>query len=127
MSPLRMSKVETASRIALALIEVINNHDIERMINLISKDCSLETSNPAPDGVRILGKEAIRDYWINLFVEKPDLHVKVEEIMGFGLRCLLFWRIEWTDKWGEKAHLRGIDIYKIREDKIDEMLSFVKG
>ena len=122
-----MSRIETASRIVLTLIKAFNQHDIESMISLLSTDCKYETNNPAPDGNRIIGKEGIRKYWNNILNENPDIQVKIEEVMGFGLRCLLCWRYEWTESKGQILHLRGMDVYKIKEDKINEMLSYVKG
>jgi hypothetical protein len=37
------------------------------------------------------------------------------------------WRYEWADAAGKKGHVRGVDIFKVKNDSICEKLSYVKG
>jgi hypothetical protein len=37
------------------------------------------------------------------------------------------WRYDWKDKRGESGHIRGVDIYRLKDSFICERLSYVKG
>lgn len=127
MSPTRMSKIESALRIVLAFNEAFNRHDVAGMMALMSDDCVFENTGPAPDGAVYSGKEAVTRFWHDFFRQSPQAHIKVEDIFGFGERCVMLWRYDWVDAEGEKGHVRGVDIYRVREGGIREKLSYVKG
>ena len=50
MSPIRMSRVESAIRVVLAFNESFNRHDVAGMLKLMSDDCIFESTAPGPDG-----------------------------------------------------------------------------
>jgi limonene-1,2-epoxide hydrolase len=127
MSPVRMSKVESAMRVVLAFNEALNHHDVASMMQLISEDCVFESPNPAPDGTVYSGKEAVTQFWENFFKDSPQAHVEIDDIFGFGRRCILRWRYDWVDVAGNQEHIRGIDIFEVRDGLICEVLSYVKG
>jgi len=54
---MRMSRVESALRVVLEFNEACNRHDVAGMMRLMSDDCILENSGPAPDGAVYSGKE----------------------------------------------------------------------
>jgi predicted SnoaL-like aldol condensation-catalyzing enzyme len=122
-----MAKIEVAMRLVLELHEAFNRHDVAEMMRLMSEDCLFETTEPAPDGAVYSGKEAAARYWRNFFLESPQAHIEIEEIIGFGFRCVLRWRYEWIDAAGTKGHVRGVDIYKVKDGLISEKRSYVKG
>lgn len=127
MSPTRMSKIESATRIVLEFNEAFNRHDVAGMMKLMSEDCVFENTDPAPDGTAYAGKEAVTRFWQDFFRESPHAHIEIEEIFGLGLRCVMRWRYEWMDAAGQKGHVRGVDIFQIRDGLIYEKLSYVKG
>ena len=127
MSPARMSKIESAMRIVLAFNEAFNRHDVEGMMQLMSEDCVFENTTPAPDGTVYTGKEAVTEFWQNFFRESPKAHIEIEEIFGLGNHCIMRWRYEWVEELGAQGHIRGVDIFKIRDGLISEKLSYVKG
>ena len=127
MSPIRMSKIETASRIVLEFNEAFNRHDVEGMMKLMSDDCVFENTDPAPDGTRYAGKEAVTQFWENFFQESPQAHIEIEEIFGLGMRCVMRWKYEWTDTENKKGYVRGVDIFQVREGLITKKFSYVKG
>ena len=127
MSPARMSKIESAMRIVLAFNEAFNRHDVEGMMQLMSEDCIFENTTPAPDGTVYKGKEAVTQFWQNFFRESPKAHIEIEEIFGLGNHCIMRWRYEWVEELGAQGHIRGVDIFKIRDGLISEKLSYVKG
>ncbi len=127
MSPIRMSKIETSMRVVLEFKDAFNHHDVDGMMKLMSEDCVFENTAPAPDGTVHKGKEAEAQFWQVFFRESPHAHIEIEEIFGLGKRCVMRWRYEWEDKSGTKGHVRGVDIFNVREGLISEKLSYVKG
>ncbi|NJC95570.1 MAG: nuclear transport factor 2 family protein [Anaerolineales bacterium] len=127
MSPARMEKVESAIRLVLAFNDAFNQHDVPGMMQLMSDDCVFENTYPAPDGTTYSGKEAVTRFWVDFFRDSPIAHIEIEEIFGMGNRCIMRWRYEWVDDTGEKGHVRGVDIYQVREGLISGKLSYVKG
>jgi hypothetical protein len=43
-----------------------------------------------------------------------------------GDRCVVRWRYDWVRE-GEAGHVRGVDLFRVREGKVAEKLSYVKG
>jgi predicted SnoaL-like aldol condensation-catalyzing enzyme len=127
MSPTRLSRSESAIRIVLEFNEAFNRHDVAGMMQLMSDDCIFENTEPAPDGTVYSGKEEVRQFWQDFFHQSPHARIEIEEIFGFGMRCVMRWRYEWVDVAGKKGHVRGVDIFRVKDDFICEKLSYVKG
>ncbi len=127
MSPARMAKIESAIRVVLEFNEAFNRHDVTGMMQLMSGDCVFENTDPAPDGTVYLRKEAVTQFWQNFFRESPHANIEIEEIFGFGRRCIMRWKYRWVDESGKKGHVRGVDIFQVKEDLITEKFSYVKG
>jgi len=126
MTPIRMEKIESASRIVMSFIEAFNQHDISAMMHFISDDCHFEIASPAPDGATITGKPAIAQYFQDVFTQCPQANLKAEELLGFGIRCILRWRLDWSDPSGNTSHLRGMDLFRVQQDLICEKYSYLK-
>lgn len=124
---MKLSRIESAVRIVLAFNEAFNRHDVTGMMQLMSDDCLFENTVPAPDGTAYSGREAITQFWQQFFHDSPHAHMEIEEIFGLGFRCVTRWRYEWVDGAGEKGHVRGADIFQIKNGRICEKLSYVKG
>jgi hypothetical protein len=124
---MKMSRVEAAMRIVMKYHEAFNQHNIERMMQLLSDDCILESNDPAPDGMKYSGKENLKTKIADLFEKLPNTQIIIEEIYGFGLRCVMCWRCEWIDPTGIKQHSRGVDLFQIKNGFICEKRSYVKG
>jgi steroid delta-isomerase-like uncharacterized protein len=122
-----MSRVESATRIVLEFNEAFNRHDVEGMMKLMSEDCVFENTYPAPNGTVYSGKKAVTQFWQDFFRESPSAHIEIEEIFGHGLRCVMRWKYKWTDATGQAGHVRGIDVFQLKEGLICEKLSYVKG
>lgn len=127
MSPVRMSKIESAIRMVLEFNTALNNHDVTGMMALMSEDCVFENTYPAPDGTRYQGKAAVTRFWEDFFRESPNAHLEIEDIYGFGKRCIMRWRYEWVDANGVEGYVRGVDLYQVDDQGIREKLSYVKG
>ena len=127
MSPIRMARIESGLRVVIAFNEALNRHDATAMMNLMTDDCIFENTDPAPDGTVYKGKDSVTKFWEEFFRQSPNSHIKIEEIFGVGLRCVMRWRYDWEDADGKKGHVRGVDIYQVKEGLIAEKLSYVKG
>lgn len=127
MTPVRMSKLETGMRLVMEFNEAFNKHDAAGMMKFMTDDCIFENTDPAPDGTIYSGKEAVTKFWQEFFRESPSAHIEIEEIFGIGLRCIMRWKYTWVDSTGKEGHVRGVDVYKMRENLISEKLSYVKG
>jgi hypothetical protein len=122
-----MSRVESAIRVALEFKEAFNRHDVAGMMQLMSDDCVFENTAPAPDGSRYSEKEAITQFWQDFFHESPQAHIEIEDIFSPGLRCIMRWKYDWVDAAGKKGHVRGVDIFQVKNGVICERLSYIKG
>lgn len=122
-----MSRLESAIRIVLEFNEAFNRHDVAGMMRLMSEDGVFENTAPAPDGTRYVGKPAITQFWKEFFRASPAAHIEIEEIFGLGDRCVMRWQYDWVDATGKKGHVRGVDLFRIKNGLICEKLSYVKG
>ena len=96
-------------------------HDLDGAIDLITDDCVFDNTGPAPDGTRCIGRDAIRAAWRPIF-EDPAAFFEAEETFAAGDRVVQLWRYSWAD-----GHVRGVDVFKIRDGLVAEKLSYVKG
>lgn len=124
---MKMAKIEAAMRVVLAFNDALNQRDVPAMMALMSEDCVFENTSPAPDGARYAGKAAVTQFWQDFFAAAPEARIQVEEIFGLGWRCVVRWRYDWVDPAGQPGHVRGVDIFTVRDGLISEKLSYVKG
>jgi limonene-1,2-epoxide hydrolase len=122
-----MSRIESGIRVVLEFNEAFNRHDVAAMMRLMSDDCVFVNTHPAPDGTVYSGKEVVTQFWQDFFRESPHARIEIEEIFGFGIRCVMRWRYDWIDEAGVKGHVRGVDLFQVKNGSICEKLSYVKG
>ena len=127
MSPVKMSKIESGIRAVLDFNKACNRHEVQEMMKLMSDDCIFESYEPAPDGRVYSGKEEIAQFWAAFFSEVPDALIKIEDISGFGKQCIMKWKHQWGDASGTQQHIRGLDVFRVEDGLICEILSYVKG
>ncbi len=104
-----------------------NSHDVDEIMAAMTHDCVFESTFPPPDGDRYVGQAAVRKVWEDLFKASPDAHFEAEEQIVSDDRCIVRWVYTFTDDTGLNQHLRGVDVLKVRDGKIAEKLSYVKG
>ncbi|WKZ48634.1 MAG: nuclear transport factor 2 family protein [Anaerolineales bacterium] len=122
MSPIRMSQIENSVRTVMEFNDAFNRHDVQGMMQLASDDTVFENTHPSPDGTLFSGKEAVTQFWSDFFRDAPNAHIEIEEIFGMGNRCVMRWKYSWGD-----GHVRGVDVFKLKDGLIAEKLSYVKG
>jgi ketosteroid isomerase-like protein len=102
--------------------EAFNRRDVDAIMRLMSQDCVFESTSPAPDGGRYVGQAEVRAVWEELFGSSPDAHFDAEEIIATGDLCVVRWRYTFGT-----AHVRGVDLMRVRGGQVTEKLSYVKG
>jgi len=50
-----------------------------------------------------------------------------EEIFAAKDRCVVRWRYDWTGKEGSPGHIRGVDLFRVRDGKVAGKFAYVKG
>lgn len=105
----------------------VNRHDLAAIMALMTDDCVFENTAPAPDGRRYEGQAAVRGFWEGFFQSSPQAHFSVEELFAAGARCVVRWRYRWAASEGQDGHVRGVDLFRVREGKVAEKLAYVKG
>ena len=93
---------------------------------LMSRTCVFENTRPAPDGERVEGHDRIRAFWEACFARSPQAHFDTEEIFAAGDRWVVRWLYSWVRE-GKRGHVRGVDIFRVRDGQVAEKLSYVKG
>jgi ketosteroid isomerase-like protein len=96
--------------------------DVDAVMALMTDDCAFETTAPGPDGVRHEGAQAVRAAWELFFASTPTTTFTVEDAFGAGDRAV---QRCWFD-WGT-GHVRGVDVFRVRDGRVAEKLSYVKG
>lgn len=96
-------------------------------MTLMTDDCVFENTSPFPDGERYEGQTAVRAFWTSFLRGSPGAHFDAEEIVNAGGRCVVRWRYTWAGPDSSIGHIRGVDLFKVREGKIAEKLAYVKG
>jgi len=97
------------------------SHDLDATLALVTDDFAFESTGPAPDGVRVTGRDAARAAWSAIF-EDESATFTVEETFAAGDRVVQRWCYRWVD-----GHVRGVDLFTVRGDLVAEKLSYVKG
>jgi ketosteroid isomerase-like protein len=124
--------LDTATTSAtLAAIErfnvAFNARDVDAVMAAMTDDCLFESTCPPPDGVRYEGQAAVRQVWEGLFSASPDVTFEAEDVFAVDDRCTVRWLMRYTGDNGAAQHLRGVDVFRVRDGKVAEKLAYVKG
>jgi ketosteroid isomerase-like protein len=101
--------------------EAFGRHDVDGVMAAMTDDCVFENT-PPPDGERYEGQAAVRGFWERFFAGSPNARFTEEDSFAAGDHCVVRWRDDWGD-----GHVRGVDIFRVRDGKVSEKLSYVKG
>jgi ketosteroid isomerase-like protein len=124
------AKVEANSAATLTAVErfnaAFNRHDVREIMACMTSDCIFENTRPAPDGTTLVGDAAVRAYWEEFFTRSLQARFETEEIFAAGDRCVVRWVYHWVRE-GKAGHVRGVDVFRVRDGKVAEKCSYVKG
>lgn len=124
-----MPDAETAATLDVVrrFNEAFGHHDANGVMALMTEDCVFENTCPPPDGERHVGQAAVRRFWERFFRETPSAAFETEEIFAAGSRCVARWVYRWRNADGSPGHVRGVDVFRVRDGRVAEKLSYVKG
>jgi SnoaL-like domain len=80
-----------------------------------------ESTSPAPDGRRYVGRAAIGAAWKPIFDDVTS-RFTVEDSFSAGDHVVQRWRYDWGD-----GHVRGIDVFAVRDGQVTEKIAYVKA
>jgi ketosteroid isomerase-like protein len=106
--------------------EGFNRHDADSVEALLTDDTVFEDTCPAPDGRRVEGKKAVGEFWRGWFARNPDAKFEAEEMIISGNRATVLW-VYRKMRNGQPWHIRGVDVFSVKDDKVAAKLAYVKG
>jgi len=106
--------------------EAFNRQDADAVGALLTDDTVFEDTSPAPDGQRIEGKEAVVAFWRSWFARNPGARFEAEEMFVSGDRAAVRW-VYRKIRNGVPWHLRGVDLFTVRDGKVAAKLAYIKG
>jgi ketosteroid isomerase-like protein len=119
------AKQDSTEMDALSVVEAFGTawaqHDLDAALAMVTDDCVFDATGPAPDGTRCVGVDAVRAAWKLLF-DDPNSRFEAEETFQAGDRVVQRWTYNF-----DGGHVRGVDLFRIRDGKVAEKLSYVKG
>ena len=118
---------EQATRTAIDKFnEAFNRHDADGLAAFLTDDTVFEDTSPAPDGRRVEGKAAVVEFWRGWFARNADARFEAEEVIVGGNRATVLW-VYRKMRNGQPWHLRGVDVFTVRDGKVAAKLAYVKG
>jgi len=106
--------------------QAFNRHDADALAALFTEDTVFEDTSPQPDGRRVEGKQAVVEFWRTWFEQNADARFEAEEIIVSGNRATVLW-VYRKMRNGQAWHLRGVDVFTVKDGKVAAKLAYVKG
>jgi len=106
--------------------EAFNRHDANALAETLTEDTLFEDTSPVPDGRRIEGKAAVVDFWRGWFAHNADARFETEQMIIGGNHATVLWTYR-KMRDGQPWHLRGVDVFTVRNGKVAAKLAYVKG
>jgi ketosteroid isomerase-like protein len=117
--------VSRAFDLQLKLRRCAREHNAEALEKLLMDDTVFEDTSSPPDGRRIEGRANVMALWRDWFARNPDARFDAEEVIVSGDRAVTL-DLSQAPKRSTR-HLRGVDIFTVRDGKIAAKLAYVKG
>jgi ketosteroid isomerase-like protein len=95
--------------------------DLDGVLAAVTDDCVFESTAP-PVGERYVGRAAVHSAWAEFFAGARGAQFETEEQIVCGDRLVARWRYTWAD-----GHVRGVDVFRVRDGLVAEKLAYVKG
>ena len=103
-----------------------NAHDADALAHVLTDDTVFEDTSPPPDGRRVEGKDAVVEFWRQWFARNTDAVFEAEETIVSDDRAVVRW-VYRKLRNGQPWHLRGVDVFTVRGDKVAAKLAYVKA
>ena len=103
-----------------------NTYDVDALMADMTEDCVFEHIAPAAVSFgRHEGQAAVRAVWASLAEHFPGYRFEIEDVFGTGDRCVCRWSMTWRPPEGGTGSARGVDVFRVRDGKIAEKLTYV--
>ncbi len=103
--------------------DVFNQKDVEAMMGMMTDDVVFENTS----GGCFEGQAAVRSVLDRAFQVMSTGWFETEEIMALGDRAVVLWSYALDKEHPDRGHVRGVDIFRVRHDRVAEKLSYVKS
>ena len=107
--------------------EAFNRHDVDAVMALMTDDVIFDSTGPAPDGALFEGAAAVRAFWERFFSSTPGAWFDAEDVFAADDRATVRWKFTFDKSNPGNGHVRGVDVFKVRDGKVAEKLCYVKG
>ena len=101
--------------------EAFNQHDADALAPLLTDDTVFEDTSPALEG-----HAAVVEYWRTWFSRNAEAVFETEEMIVSGDRAVVRW-VYRKPRNGQPWHVRGVDVFTVRDGKVVAKLAYVKG
>lgn len=109
-----------------AFNDAFNARDLVTLRELLTDECVFEDTTP-PDGLRFKGREAVLDAFRAVFAASPDARFASEGTYVGADTVTVLWRYDWGLSSSRDQHVRGIDLFTVRDGLVAGKRSYVKG
>ncbi len=122
-----MTDAKVATKVLEGFLEAFNAHDVDAVMSFFTEDCVLDMPRgPAPGGLRLVGKQQVRQGIQARLDGIPDIHYSDDQHWTCGDRGVSTWTIRGTQLTGEPIEVRGCDLLEFSNGKISRKDSFWK-
>jgi len=109
------------------LLKAFNEHDLDRVMGFLADDCVTELPrDPEPHGLRLVGKERVREGRAGRFRGLPDVHYGDDRRWVSGDHGVSTRLLNGTTADGCHVRGRGCDLLALRDGRIVRKDSYWK-
>jgi steroid delta-isomerase-like uncharacterized protein len=103
--------------------EAFNRHDLDAVLKFMTDDIVFENSSD----MRFEGKVAVRGVLSRAFELMAPGLFNTEEMFAYEDRCVVRWVYTFNREDPTRGNVRGVDLFRVRNTKVAEKLSYVKS
>lgn len=121
-------EAEVTVEMLQAFADAWNRHDSEALMSFMAEDCVFEASaGREVAGTRYVGRDAVREGFIDVFANFPDAHWGNARHFVQGNRGVSEWTFTGTRTDGARIEVNGCDVFTFRDGKIAVKNSYRKN
>jgi ketosteroid isomerase-like protein len=125
--PKKGARMPVNPEVLKSFLDAFNRHDVDAIMDFFVEDCEFDTPRgPAPFGLQLRGKEAVRRGIAARFEGIPDVSYEDDVHWSCGNNGVSQWTIRGTTSDGNKIEVRGCDLLEFEGDKLRRKDSFWK-
>jgi ketosteroid isomerase-like protein len=114
---------EVAVDVIARFNDEFNRHDVEAVMELMTDDVVFENTS----GGRFEGQESVRAVLARAFELMSSGWFETEQTIALGDHVVVLWAYAFDKQNPERGQIRGADIFRLRDGRVAEKLSYVKS